>query len=57
MNLGTSGTDGQCVGGIFDLNAGSSAGGGAGNPKWVVGDTFLVRNSRLTLKEITDSCG
>lgn len=41
MNLGASGTDGQCVGGIFDLAAGSSAGGGGGNPNWVVGDTFL----------------
>lgn len=41
MNLGTSGNDGQCVGGIFDLSAGSSGGGGGGNPNWVVGDTFL----------------
>jgi len=41
MNVGTSGTDGQCVGGIFDLSAGSNAGGDAGNPSWVVGDTFL----------------
>lgn len=44
MNLGTSGTDGQCVGGIFDLSAGSDAGGDAANPSWVVGDTFLVMN-------------
>jgi cathepsin D len=47
MNVGTSGTDGQCVGGIFDLSAGSNAGGDAGNPSWVVGDTFLVFNFQL----------
>jgi cathepsin D len=41
MNAGSAGTDGQCMGAIFDLSAGSSAGGGAGNPNWVVGDTFL----------------
>jgi len=41
MNLGTAGSGGQCVGGIFDLSAGSNAGGGEGNPNWVVGDTFL----------------
>jgi len=41
MNLGSSGVSGQCVGGVFDLNLGSSAGGGGGNPSWVVGDTFL----------------
>ena len=32
-----------CVGSIFDLSLGSSAGGGGrGNPQWVVGDSFLV---------------
>ena len=37
-----------CVGGIFDLRAGSSIGSNEGNPDWVVGDTFLVSNlSRL----------
>jgi len=41
MNLGSSSVSGQCVGGIFDLTAGSNAGGGGGNPNWVVGDTFL----------------
>lgn len=41
MNLGSSGTDGQCVGGIFDLNAASSNGGSANSPNWIVGDAFL----------------
>ncbi|EGO00413.1 hypothetical protein SERLA73DRAFT_180992 [Serpula lacrymans var. lacrymans S7.3] len=40
MNLGELG-NGQCLGGIFDLTAGSDAGTGQGNPGWVVGDTFL----------------
>jgi cathepsin D len=34
-------TPGVCVGAIFDLSLGSNAGGGQGNPNWVVGDTFL----------------
>jgi len=41
MNVGSSGTDGQCVGGIFDLNAASNNGGGASSPNWIVGDVFL----------------
>ncbi|EMD33690.1 hypothetical protein CERSUDRAFT_87022 [Gelatoporia subvermispora B] len=40
LNLGSVG-NGQCLGGIFDLNAGSNVGSGNGNPDWVVGDTFL----------------
>jgi cathepsin D len=55
MNLGSSGTDGQCVGGIFDLSAGSNAGGGGGNPSWVVGDTFLVCEY-LPFQELADRC-
>lgn len=55
MNLGTTdnGTTGngdQCVGAIFDLIVGSSAGGGGGNPNWIVGDTFLVRKYGLLLR-------
>jgi cathepsin D len=30
-----------CVGGIFDLNGGSTIEAGNGNPSWVVGGTFL----------------
>lgn len=56
MNLGTSGAGGQCVGAIFDLSAGSSAGSGGGNPNWVVGDTYLVCNSMLHLRKATDRC-
>lgn len=41
MNLGSVGS-GLCLGGIFDLNLGSSVSAGGGNPSWVVGDTFLV---------------
>ena len=38
----------QCLGGIFDLDAGTGTSGGGGpasssGPSWVVGDTFLVR--------------
>ncbi|OCH87875.1 acid protease [Obba rivulosa] len=40
LNVGTV-SSGQCLGGIFDLNAGSNVGSGNGNPQWVVGDTFL----------------
>ncbi|KAH9948632.1 aspartic peptidase A1 [Amylocystis lapponica] len=40
MNLGTLGS-GQCMGGVFDLDLGSSVTSGNGNPSWVVGDTFL----------------
>ena len=57
MNAGSAGTDGQCMGAIFDLSAGSSAGGGAGNPNWVVGDTFLVCKYDPPLKELTDLAG
>lgn len=52
MNLGTNGTNGdgdQCVGGIFDLTAASNAGGGGGNPNWIVGDTFLVSSDCFAL--------
>ena len=43
MNLGAvSPSSSQCVGGIFDLQTGSSIGVGGGAPSWVVGDTFLV---------------
>ncbi|KAF8348205.1 aspartyl protease [Amanita rubescens] len=31
----------DCVGGFFDLSAGSNIPPGDGNPSWVVGDTFL----------------
>lgn len=41
MNLGRiSSLSSQCLGGIFDLSQGSSAGGGS-SPSWVVGDVFL----------------
>ncbi|KDQ55714.1 hypothetical protein JAAARDRAFT_37134 [Jaapia argillacea MUCL 33604] len=39
MNLGQVSST-MCMGGIFDLSLGSSAGSGGG-PSWVVGDTFL----------------
>ena len=42
MNLGRASTTSDiCIGGIFDLTAGSSIGDGGGNPNWVVGATFL----------------
>lgn len=47
MNLGTVGS-GLCLGGIFDLNLGSSVTAGGGNPSWVVGDTFLVSHQTTT---------
>jgi cathepsin D len=31
----------ECVGGIFDLSAGTNIPPDSGNPSWVVGDTFL----------------
>jgi cathepsin D len=41
MKLRTN-TANVCIGSIFDLSQGSSAGGGGrGNPQWVVGDSFL----------------
>ncbi|PBK95314.1 acid protease [Armillaria gallica] len=42
MNLGpaTAGSN-MCLGGIFDLTAGSNIPEGTGNPGWVVGATFL----------------
>jgi cathepsin D len=44
MNLGAADNAGQlCLGGIFDLNAGSNIEAGSGNPSWVMGDVFLVR--------------
>jgi len=36
----------DCVGGFFDLSAGSNIPPGDGNPSWVVGDTFLVCSCR-----------
>ena len=49
FNLGAVDNAGtQCLGGIFDLDAGTSGGAGSpanGNPSWVIGDTFLVRIS------------
>ncbi|GBE80488.1 Aspartic protease [Sparassis crispa] len=39
MNLGSVDNKNDCLGGIFDLNLGSSVGNG--NPSWVFGDTFL----------------
>ncbi|KAF7783279.1 hypothetical protein Agabi119p4_2655 [Agaricus bisporus var. burnettii] len=42
MNLGAADLAGElCLGGIFDLTAGSNVGPGAGNPGWVIGDVFL----------------
>lgn len=42
MNLGrVAQGSSQCVGAIFDLTRGSNIPEGAGNPMWVVGDTFL----------------
>jgi len=45
FNLGAVDNSGQmCVGGIFDLDAGTNGAAGSpssGNPAWVVGDTFL----------------
>lgn len=43
MNLGVLDLEdtSTCVGGIFDLNLGSSLSAGGGNPHWVVGATFL----------------
>jgi len=44
MNLGA--IDGTyCLGGIFDLSLGSNIEAGSGNPAWVIGDVFLVRNA------------
>lgn len=47
FNLGAIDNTGQmCVGGIFDLDAGTNGAAGSpssGSPAWVVGDTFLVR--------------
>lgn len=48
MNLGAVG-GGLCLGGIFDLGLGSNIGSGGGNPSWVVGDTFLVRDFFLLM--------
>ncbi|KAK0462521.1 aspartyl protease [Desarmillaria tabescens] len=42
MNLGPATTgSSMCLGGIFDLTAGSNIPEGTGNPGWVVGATFL----------------
>jgi cathepsin D len=41
MNFETSDVEGQCVGSVFDLTLGSAVVAGAGNPGWVVGDSFL----------------
>ncbi|KAI0267053.1 aspartic peptidase domain-containing protein [Gloeopeniophorella convolvens] len=42
LNLGPVG-GGLCLGGLFDLSQGTNVQVGAGNPAWIVGDTFLVR--------------
>ena len=42
LNLGTI-SPGQCLGGIFDLGAGTNVKPQPGEPSWIVGDTFLVR--------------
>jgi cathepsin D len=48
MNNGIAGDNPeQCVGSIFDLGQVSSAGSMGGNPDWIIGDTFLVRNHAL----------
>ncbi|KAH8823624.1 aspartic peptidase domain-containing protein [Flagelloscypha sp. PMI_526] len=41
INLGRYDVNSDCVGALFDLGAGSSIGGGFGNPSWIVGGTFL----------------
>jgi len=40
LNLGTV-SAGQCLGGIFDLGAGTNVKPQPGEPSWIVGDTFL----------------
>ena len=43
FNLGAIDRTGtQCMGGIFDLDAGTGGGIGSSGPSWVIGDTFLV---------------
>jgi cathepsin D len=42
LNLGTV-SNGQCLGGIFDITAGSNVKPQPGQPAWIIGDTFLVR--------------
>jgi len=42
LNLGTV-SSGRCLGGIFDITAGSNVKPSPGTPQWIVGDTFLVR--------------
>jgi cathepsin D len=42
LNLGTV-SNGQCLGAIFDITAGSNIQPSASTPQWIVGDTFLVR--------------
>ena len=34
----------MCQGAIFDLSLGSNNAQSSGNPDWIIGDTFLVRN-------------
>jgi cathepsin D len=41
MNFGPAGTQGQCLGSIFDLSLGSNVVAGGGSPSWVVGDSFM----------------
>ena len=49
FNLGAIDNTGKmCVGGVFDLDAGTNGAAGdpsSGSPAWVIGDTFLVRIS------------
>jgi len=42
LNLGSV-SNGLCLGGIFDITAGSNVKPTPGTPQWIVGDTFLVR--------------
>ncbi|KAF8732410.1 hypothetical protein AX14_004403 [Amanita brunnescens Koide BX004] len=41
MIIGNAPNSNKCVGGIFDLSAGSNITPGGGNPEFVIGDTFL----------------
>lgn len=51
MNLGRlSTTSSRCLGGIFDLSAGSNIVPGPGTPAWVVGDVFLVSLKFLVIE-------
>ncbi|KNZ76590.1 Lysosomal aspartic protease [Termitomyces sp. J132] len=58
MNLGAiDRRSSQCVGGIFDLGAGSNIGSATGNPNWVVGDTFLVSPPSIGFAQLSSVAG